>query len=255
MKPRLLLSNDDGITSPFLPPFAKALSQVADVEVVVPASEQSWIGRAYSRHSELLVKEVEKFGVACRTVSGTPSDCVNIALAHLCKTPPDVVVSGLNIGQNTAYPLLWSSGTFAAAAEAAGWGFPAFAFSMRLEKRFYEQCRLRHVIDSLELEKSLEAASEHAAEFVIKMLADRKTLEGKVVNVNYPIRYQRTAAFEKSIPANAKMASLYVKNERGGYDFSYAIGETSSPTGELTDIECLDAGKATYSLVPIKLGV
>lgn len=69
MKPRLLLSNDDGITSPFLPIFSKALSQVADVEIVVPASEQSWIGRAYSRHSELAVKEIDNFGVPCRTVS------------------------------------------------------------------------------------------------------------------------------------------------------------------------------------------
>lgn len=252
MKPRLLLSNDDGITSPFLPIFSKALSQVADVEIVVPASEQSWIGRAYSRHSELAVKKIDNFGVPCRTVSGTPSDCVNIALAHLCKTPPDAVVSGLNIGQNTAYPLLWSSGTFAAAAEGAGWGFPAFAFSMRLEKRFYEQCRLRHVIDSCELQKNVEEASEHAAEFVIEMLAKRDNLDGKVVNVNYPVRYSRSAAFEKSIPANAKMASLYVKNERGGYDFAYAIGETSSPTGDVTDIECLDKGKATYSLIPIR---
>ena len=45
---RLLLSNDDGIDSPFLPAFAAALTGVADVEIVVPAREQSWIGRAYN---------------------------------------------------------------------------------------------------------------------------------------------------------------------------------------------------------------
>lgn len=48
---RLLLSNDDGIGSPFLPAFAAALSEVAEVEIVVPAREQSWIGRAYTRHA------------------------------------------------------------------------------------------------------------------------------------------------------------------------------------------------------------
>ena len=54
-----------------------------------------------------------------------------------------VVGENCNIGQNVALPLLWSSGTFAAAVEAAGWGIPAFACSMRLLKKFYEICRLR----------------------------------------------------------------------------------------------------------------
>ncbi len=134
----LLLSNDDGIDSPFLPVFAKALAKVADLKVVVPAREQSWIGRAYNRHNRIEVKECEFFGLDCHTITGTPSDCVNIALAHLCDEKPDAVISGLNIGQNVALPLLWSSGTFSAAVEGAGWGIPAFAFSMRLEKIYYE---------------------------------------------------------------------------------------------------------------------
>ena len=48
---RLLLSNDDGLDSPFLPAFARALAKVADLKIVVPSGERSWIGRAYSRHS------------------------------------------------------------------------------------------------------------------------------------------------------------------------------------------------------------
>ena len=101
MKPRLLLSNDDGLDSPFLPAFAKALAQVADLKIVVPAREQSWVGRAYSRHSEVRVKREEFFGLDCQTITGTPSDCVNIALGHFYGDKlPDAVVSGMNIGQN-----------------------------------------------------------------------------------------------------------------------------------------------------------
>lgn len=66
MKPRLLLSNDDGLDSPFLPSFAKALSRVADVKIVVPAKEQSWIGRAYSRHSTLETVERDFFGLVAK---------------------------------------------------------------------------------------------------------------------------------------------------------------------------------------------
>jgi len=249
MKPYLLLSNDDGISSPFLPIFARALAKVADVDIVVPANEQSWIGRAYSRHSELVVKEADFMGARCLTVSGTPSDCVNIALSHFVKNP-DAVISGLNIGQNVGFPLLWSSGTFAAAVEAAGWGFAAFAFSMRLEKQFYQQCRIRHEA-ATGLIPHLEAASEHAAELVLKTLSQKTIPAASVMNVNYPIKYTHDTPFEKCVPARAKLSSLYVKNNRGGFDFSYAIGETSSPNGEITDLECLDALKACYSLISI----
>lgn len=125
---RLLLSNDDGLDSPFLPAFARALAKVADLKIVVPSGERSWIGRAYSRHSELEAQPRDFFGLDCQTVSGTPADCVNIALGHLCAEPPDAVISGLNIGQNVAMPLLWSSGTFAAAVEGAAGDCPRSRF-------------------------------------------------------------------------------------------------------------------------------
>ncbi len=251
-KPRILISNDDGIKSPFLPPFAKALSKIADIEIVVPAREQSWIGRAYNRHEEIFVEELDFYGFKCRTVSGTPSDCVNIALAHLCSQAPDAVVSGLNIGQNIAVPLLWSSGTFAAAVEAAGWGFPAFAFSMKLEKKYYEACRVRHTPPPPELLENLENASAHAAAFIANSLARSDFEDGDILNVNYPAVFSPETPFEYCVPAHAKLSSLYVRNERGNFDFSYAIGETSSPTGQRTDIECLESGHACHSRVNIR---
>ncbi len=251
MKPRLLLSNDDGLDSPFLPSFAKALSRVADVKIVVPAKEQSWIGRAYSRHSTLETVERDFFGLDCQTVSGTPSDCVNIALGHLFDTPPDAVVSGLNIGQNIALPLIWSSGTFAAAVEGAGWGLPAFAFSMRLEKIYYEYCRLRHGAAPEPLLKNIEEASEHAAEFVLKSLEAGECGRGEVLNVNYPVKYTRRNEFKKCVPANADLKSVYVKNGAGKFDFAYSLGNVKSPNGEITDLECLDSFAACYSKIDI----
>lgn len=250
---RLLLSNDDGIYSPFLPIFAKALSARAEVEIVVPACEQSWIGRAYNRHADIEVRKVDFHGFTCHTVSGTPSDCVNIALSHLyADNPPDAVVSGLNIGQNVALPLLWSSGTFAAAVEAAGWGFPSFACSMRLLKKFYEQCRIRHESAPAELLEYLTDASEHAAEYIAETLSGGKAEAGVIKNINYPADFRKGTPFKKCVPAQAKLASLYVKNVDGTYTFSYAMGDTRpSGNGLPTDVECLAAGWACVSEVPI----
>lgn len=252
MKPRLLLSNDDGLDSPFLPTFAKALAEVADLQIVVPSRERSWIGRAYCRHEILEAKRVDFFGLDCQTVSGTPADCVNIALAHLCGETPDAVVSGLNIGQNVALPLLWSSGTFAAAVEGAGWGVSAFAFSMRLEKIYYEYCRLRHGAAPEPLLRNIEAASEHAAEFLIECLERGECGGGRVVNVNYPIQYNRAKPFVKCVPANAELRSVYKKCGGGKFEFSYSLGEVKSPNGAKTDIECLDDAQACYSVIDIR---
>ncbi len=248
---RLLLSNDDGLDSPFLPAFAKALAKVADLQIVVPASEQSWIGRAYSRHSRLEAKRCDLFGLDCQTVNGTPSDCVNIALEYLCDEKPDAVISGLNIGQNIAMPLLWSSGTFSAAVEGAGWGLPAFALSMKLERVYYDFCRLRHGPAPEPLLKNIEAASEHAAEFIVKSLSKNECTKGYVINVNYPEKYTRMCDFKKCVPATASLRSIYKKTEDGKFDFAYALGECTSPNGEITDFDCVSNGIACYSKIKV----
>ena len=67
---RLLLSNDDGADSPFLPIFAEELSRIGEVEIVVPAREQSWIGRAYNRHCDIVVEEREFCGFAWASLRG-----------------------------------------------------------------------------------------------------------------------------------------------------------------------------------------
>ena len=251
MKLRLLLANDDGLDSPFLPPFAAALSRVADVLIAVPDREQSWVGRDYNRRGKVAATRRDFFGFECYTISGTPSDCVNIALGHLCGGRPDAVVSGLNIGQNIALPLLWSSGTFSAAVEGAGWGIPSYAFSMRLDNQYYEYCRLRAGPTPAPLLKNIEAASEHAAEFLEKNLAEKECGRGEVVNVNYPIGYTRECLFKKCAPALASLRAIYNKGEGGAFEFSYKLGECRSPNGEITDLECLDAGFACRSKIAI----
>ncbi len=125
----LLVTNDDGIDSPALLPFIRALSDVTDVRVVVPDRERSWIGKAITRFGEIRVTRVVREGVEIAVADGFPADCTQLGVHSLFGEPPEMVVSGINIGLNDSLAFFLSSGTAGAAAE--GWiaGIPAIALS------------------------------------------------------------------------------------------------------------------------------
>jgi len=125
----ILLTNDDGIDSPALGPFARALSEIAAVRVVVPDRERSWISKAITRFEPIRVEQVDLDGVAAWTCTGFPADAVQVGVYGLFDEPPSLVVSGINIGYNHGTAFLMSSGTIGAAVE--GWvsGIPSIAVS------------------------------------------------------------------------------------------------------------------------------
>jgi 5'-nucleotidase len=124
---RLLLSNDDGIASPGLRALREALQDLGEVWVVAPDREQSAASHSISLHRPL---RLDKLGEREFAVDGTPTDCVYVALNHLmAKSPPDLVVSGINHGPNLGDDITYS-GTVAAAFEAVILGVPAFAVSL-----------------------------------------------------------------------------------------------------------------------------
>ena len=127
---RILVSNDDGIDSAGIYSLVEALKEIADVTVVAPHREQSAIGHAITMQTPLRVFEYQKngkfFGYA---IDGTPADCVKIGMRNLMPSPPDLVVSGINHGSNTAINIIYS-GTVSAAREAAIMDVPSIAISV-----------------------------------------------------------------------------------------------------------------------------
>jgi 5'-nucleotidase len=116
---QILLTNDDGIYAPGLAAIYQELRQQGEVTVVAPESEQSAVGHAISLNTPLRVKKAPLAGGGSGwAVSGTPADCVKIALAELMPIPPELVVSGINLGPNVGINVLYS-GTVSAATEAA----------------------------------------------------------------------------------------------------------------------------------------
>ena len=126
----ILVSNDDGIFADGLFALVKALREIATVTVVAPENQQSAVGHAITVHRPLRVREVmkdgAKFGYA---VDGTPADCVKLAISHILPSKPDLVVSGVNHGSNTAISIIYS-GTVSAATEGTNLGIPSFAISL-----------------------------------------------------------------------------------------------------------------------------
>ncbi|GAB3628232.1 stationary phase survival protein SurE [Pandoraea terrae] len=122
---RILLSNDDGYQAPGLAALYEALSPLGDITVVAP--EQNCSGAS---NSLTLQRPLSVFSAAngFRFINGTPTDCVHIALTGLIDERPDIVVSGINNGQNMGEDTLYS-GTVAAATEGFLFGIPSFAFS------------------------------------------------------------------------------------------------------------------------------
>ncbi|MBA4251106.1 MAG: 5'/3'-nucleotidase SurE [Chlorobiaceae bacterium] len=127
---RILVSNDDGIYSQGINFLVNALKEIGDVTVVAPLYEQSAVGHAITMKVPLRVVEVNKNGkLFGYGVDGTPADCVKMGIRNIMPEPPDLVVSGINHGSNTATNIVYS-GTVSAAREAAIMDFPAIAISL-----------------------------------------------------------------------------------------------------------------------------
>ena len=155
---RILLTNDDGIYAPGIYALYEALKDDYHIDVVAPESEMSAVGHAITLTMPLRVQGAKKngtfFGYA---VTGTPADCVKIAVQELLERPPDIILSGINRGANVGVNVLYS-GTVSAATEGAFLGIksaaislntrinPDFRFAARFSKeiiRFMTECGLR----------------------------------------------------------------------------------------------------------------
>ncbi|MDX5326980.1 MAG: 5'/3'-nucleotidase SurE [Bacteroidota bacterium] len=130
-RPLILVANDDGITAPGLRTLIKVMNRIGEVVVVAPDSPQSGMGHAITINSTLRVDKVQigdgpQVEYSC---SGTPVDCVKLAINVILDRKPDIIVSGINHGSNSSINVIYS-GTMSAAVEGALEGIPSIGFSL-----------------------------------------------------------------------------------------------------------------------------
>jgi 5'-nucleotidase len=165
---RVLVSNDDGVEAPGIRILAARLAALGEVTVVAPDRDRSGASNSLTLDQPIRVKRLDN---GHYRVSGTPTDCVHLALAGLLEREPDIVVSGINNSANLGDDVIYS-GTVAAAMEGRFLGLPAIAVSL---------CSRDHKGENF------ESAAEAAAVIMQRLLVDPLPAN-TILNVNVPDR-------------------------------------------------------------------
>ncbi len=250
METTFLVTNDDGIQVYFIRAIAEKLQKFGKVYLVAPSREQSWIGRAVSRYGDVEAARYEEYpGLEAWQVGGTPSDAVNIAIGHLMPRPPDVVVSGINIGYNVLSPVLLSSGTVAAALEGAAWGIPAVALSFHLKNEDFNAIKKSPANPSPQVRRRIDLAAEFGAEFA-STKAGQDNARGLVHNINFPSNLEQDTPWVATRPSIIRMGSMFSKLRDHTFRFRYLNPVTPRSSGPLPgDYETLLSGKISHSIL------
>jgi len=235
--PLILVTNDDGIRSSGLHALTSIMQELGDVVVVAPMEEQSGTSSALTVHRPVRIIPWS-LPLSCEedtvyAVTGTPTDCVKLALSHLLSRTPDLVVSGINHGWNTAINTIYS-GTVGAVLEAAIAGVAGIAFSL---------C-------------SKDAVDFFAARQYIKKIAQRvleNVTPGVFFNVNIPALPAaeiRGIAFTRL--ADSRWIESFIRRQDPmGRPYYWLSGTfVNLDVGENSDIEAI--GKGMISVTPLQ---
>lgn len=168
-KPLILVTNDDSIYAKGIASLIDAVKDLGEVLVVAPEKPQSGMGHAITVNKPLRLRKSDRYpGVEAYTCSGTPVDCVKLAIYEILHKRPDIIVSGINHGANYATNVLYS-GTMSAAVEGALEGIPSIGFSL-----------LDHAPDA-----DFDASKYYAERITNEVLKNGLT-KGVCLNVNIP---------------------------------------------------------------------
>lgn len=168
-KPVILITNDDGITSPGIRALYEAVKDLGQIVIVAPDKPQSGMGHAITIGHPLRLQPSDLFpGIDAYSCSGTPVDCVKLAVDKVLHRKPDLCLSGINHGPNHSINVIYS-GTMSAAMEAAIENIPAVGFSL-----------MDHSINA-----DFSAAQHYARVITEKMLKEKPT-KHILLNVNIP---------------------------------------------------------------------
>lgn len=167
-KKLILVCNDDGITAPGIRNLIEVAREFGDVVVVAPDKPQSAMGHAITINATIRVHPMRSDGILEYACSGTPVDCIKLAVNKILHRKPDLLVSGINHGSNASINVIYS-GTMSAAMEGAMEGIQSIGFSL-----------LDHSIDAD------FSAAKHYARIIINQALNDKMPDGICLNVNIP---------------------------------------------------------------------
>ena len=235
---RILLTNDDGIDAPgltILEEIAKALSD--DIWIVAPASDQSGVSHSLTLHDPLRVVTYDDRRMAVR---GTPTDCVIMAYRTLMDQPPDLILSGVNFGQNMAEHVTYS-GTIAAAMEGTLLGVRSIALSQTFSFRDGDKI-------------NWEPARVHGAP-LIKKLLDLEFAPGTLLNVNFPdCPPDQVNGYKATVHGHRNQSSMGIDERSDGRGRAYYwLAFKGKSTELIPETDLAAVANKSVSVTPLSL--
>ena len=231
----LLISNDDGITARGIQVLSGRMSLLGKVTIVAPDQNRSGASNSLTLESPVRIREI---GKRTFSVSGTPTDCVHIALTGLLKKDPDMVVSGINAGANLGDDVIYS-GTVAAAMEGRFLGLPAIAVSLVFTER----------------PENYSTAADAVASLVERLRKDPLPAD-TILNVNVPdLPMQEIKGFEVTRLGHRHRAEPVVKtiDPRGRPMYWIGPAGPGQDAGPGTDFDAIRRGYISITPIHVDL--
>lgn len=245
--PTMLLVNDDGIHAAGLMAIKKKLDQLGKVVVVAPKQEISGIGKAITSAVHVQIEKIrlsdgsEAYAINC----GTPADAYLLAVHKILKHPPDIVVTGINLGPNLGIDDFLNSGTLGAALEAAIHGVPAVALS-------YCKCE----IDDQKAAKSnitlqeLELTASIGQKIIAYVLKKGMPLDTDLISVNVPENAE-DVKLKVTTLSYAGYGDLFTKEPKGYRIAHWRLADYESSHDD-TDVHAV-RDEGCVSITPVKV--
>ncbi len=236
-KPLILVTNDDGISAPGIRALIAVMAEIGTVVVVAPDSPQSATGHSITINNTLFINKISKENDTIQeySTSGTPVDCVKLAVNEILKRKPDLCVSGINHGSNSSINVIYS-GTMSAAVEAGIEGIPAIGFSLL----------------DYSWNANFEPIKSYIRTITLEVL-EKGLPESVILNVNFPkLEKKEIQGIKICRQAKAFWIEKFDKRKTPqGRDYYWLTGEfVNHDSGEDTDEWALANG--FVSVVPVQ---
>lgn len=235
--PLILVTNDDGVYAPGIKFLTHVAKQFGEVVVIAPDKPQSGMGHAITINSTLRIQKTNYHGVPAEyACSGTPVDCVKMAINNILKKKPDLVLSGINHGSNSSINVIYS-GTMSAAVEASLEGAPSIGFSL--------------------CDYSIEADFSQAEKFIRQLIAGslkNKMPKGVCLNVNIPkLKADEIKGIKVVRQAKANWVEKFdERKDPSGREYYWLTGEFVNFEPEAKDTDEWALANNYISVVPVQ---
>ncbi len=229
MAKKILISNDDGVKAPGIDALAHYATTLGEIVIIAPDSQRSAGGKSLTFHKPLRInKSTTLSGFKAYSMNGSPADSI-IMYHHFFKRDPDIVISGINSGENASLHSILTSGTCAVALEAGLRDVPSFALSIDVpEEMFFKPVK----------ETKYEIAAKIGIKIIEKLLKLPENYWSEVlfVNINFPRNVSEETPLKIAMPAKYKYENFLVERiDPRGEKYYWLWGELRKDLEPETD--------------------